>query len=47
VTGCADGSVRVFDIKSGLLKISLQGHSGSVDHVVFDGSVIVSVGTDK
>ena len=47
MTACADSTIRVFDTTSGLMKVSLQGHNGSVDHLEFDGETIVSVGCDR
>ena len=47
VTACNDGAIRVFDSATGLMKVALHGHNGSVDHIHFDGESIVSCGSDR
>ena len=47
VTGCEDSTIRVFDTQAGLLKLTLQGHNGCVNHLEFDGETVYSTGTDR
>ena len=47
VSACSDGAIRVFDSTTGLMRVAMHGHNGSVDHLHYDGDVIVSVGSDR
>ena len=47
LTACADSAIRVLDATTGVVQFSLQGHSGSVDHMHFDGQTVVSIGSDR
>jgi len=47
VTGCGDSSIRVIDSSNFSILFSLQGHSGSVDHMTLVGKVLVSAATDR
>ena len=47
ITACADSTIRLFDMKSGQLTLTLQGHSNSVDFMSFDGNLLISAGSDR
>ncbi|KAK3750546.1 hypothetical protein QZH41_011084, partial [Actinostola sp. cb2023] len=47
VSGCADGVVRIFDVKTGQCLRSLQSQSGGIEHLCFDGTVIVCATTER
>ena len=47
VTACADSTIRLFDINSGQMTLTLQGHSNSVDFLSFYGNLLMSAGSDR
>jgi WD40 repeat protein len=46
---CSDGVVRLWDVSSGELRLTLSGHTGSVRRLAFapDGRTLASVGEDN
>ena len=47
VTACTDGVIRVFSAGNGSFEFSLQGHTGPIERMCYDGSTVVSVGSDR
>lgn len=47
ITGCSDSGVRVFDLNTGKVCLSFQGHSGSVDHIHLMENLVISGATDR
>lgn len=48
VTGCTDGKIRLWDVASGVCRLTLDGHRGSVSAVAFgeQNSIFISGGSD-
>jgi WD40 repeat protein len=47
--GCSDGIIRLWDIASGDLRLTLSGHVGLVNRLAFtpDGRTLASLGEDR
>ena len=47
LTACADSTLRILDARTGAMQYTLQGHTGSIEHMHFDGTTIISIGSDR
>lgn len=47
ITGSEDTNINIFDIKTGVLRLSLEGHEGGVWALQYIGNILVSGSTDR